>query len=331
LGISIRTYQRWKQGGTVKTDGRTCAQRPSPSNKLSPEEREQILCIANSTEYSSLPPSQIVPSLADKGIYVASESSFYRVLKQEGQQNHRGRSRKRTTRKPSTHKANGSNQVWTWDITYLPGPVKGIFFYLYMILDIFSRKIVAYEVYEQETSEKASELIRRAILSERICANPLILHSDNGSPMKAATFKATLESLGIMPSYSRPRVSNDNPYSESLFKTCKYRPEYPCKGFATLEEAREWALSFSNWYNYSHHHSGIGFVTPHERHSGKAEEIMVNRRKIYEEAKARNPQRWSGNTRNWTLPETVWLNPEKEIQVTADTRLDSVQEKRQVA
>jgi putative transposase len=172
-------------------------------------------------------------------------------------------------------------------------------------------------VYLEETSENSSELIKRAVITERICGNPLILHSDNGSPMKAATFKATLEQLGIMPSYSRPRVSNDNPYSEALFKTCKYRPEYPGKGFSTLGEAREWALSFVRWYNYSHHHSGIGFVTPHERHTGEALTIMKNRKEVYEAARSRNPQRWSGNTRNWRLPETVWLNPEKNAQKTA--------------
>ena len=217
--------------------------------------------------------------------------------------------------------------MWTWDITWIPGPVKGIFYYLYVMVDIYSRKIVAHEVYMEETSEDACELIKRAVLSERICANPLVLHSDNGSPMKAATFKATLENLGVLPSYSRPRVSNDNPYSESLFKTCKYRPEYPGRGFATLEKAREWALSFVRWYNYSHHHSGIGFVTPHERHNGEAEQIMKNRQKVYETAKHMNPQRWSGNTRNWSLPESVWLNPEKEVQETAITKLNSVQER----
>ena len=170
-----------------------------------------------------MPPSQIVPSLVDKGIYIASESSFYRILREDGQLKHRGKAKPRTIVKPEPYVATGPNQVWTWDITYLPTSVKGSFYYLYMIMDIFSRKIVGWEIYENQTDELASVVARKAYLSERIGGKDLVLHSDNGSPMKGATMLATLQNLGVAASFSRPSVSNDNPYSEALFRTLKYR------------------------------------------------------------------------------------------------------------
>lgn len=182
---------------------------------------------------------------------------------------------------------------------------------------MFSRLIVAYEVWETEKAEYAEHLIKKAVLAQGIQGRPLVLHSDNGSPMKAATFLATLEKLGAQSSFSRPRVSNDNPYSESLFKTMKYCPKYPSKGFLNLEEAREWVQRFVKWYNLTHLHSGINFITPYQRHYGLDKRIIENRIKVYEEAKIRHPERWSGDTRDWSLPEHVALNPIKEDEISA--------------
>jgi putative transposase len=307
----MRTYQRWTEEGAVKTDERPTAARPTPANKLSEQERKRLLEVANSPEFSSLPPSQIVPALADKGQYLASEATFYRVLKEADQLQHRGRSKARKPRPLSTHCATAPNQVWCWDITYCAGPIKGVYFYLYLMMDLFSRKIVGFEIHEEESADHAAKLIQKAVLSEGICGKPLVLHSDNGSPMKGATMLATLDRLGVTSSFSRPRVSNDNAFSESLFRTCKYRPDYPVKGFASLAEAREWVLKFSRWYNGEHKHSGLKFVTPNQRHTGNDKPVVEKRIKVYEQAKKRNPARWKGDIRNWVLPEEVWLNPEK--------------------
>ncbi|XOV87359.1 MAG: IS3 family transposase [Pseudomonadota bacterium] len=309
LGITIRTLQRWTATGEVKVDGRPTATRPAPAHKLSEAEREEILRVANSEAYQSLPPSQIVPALADQGRYLASESSFYRVLRDAEQQHARGRSQAPKRTAPTTHIATAPNQVWCWDITWLPGPAKGVFFYLYLIMDLFSRKIVGWEIHEQESAEDAASLVSRTHLREQVGANVLVLHSDNGSPMKGASLVVTLDRLGVASSYSRPRVSNDNAFAESLFRTCKYRPDYPYKGFASLTDARQWVLEFTHWYNYRHKHSGIKFITPSQRHDGEATAVMRQRKQVYEMARANNPARWSGQVRNWNLPMAVQLNP----------------------
>lgn len=224
---------------------------------------------------------------------------------------HRAKTKEPVKREAPTHIATAPNQVWTWDITWLNAMIKGSFFKLYLIVDMFSRMIVAYEVWETENAEYSKRLIRKASLSQGIAAKdkPLVLHSDNGSPMKAATFLATLEKLGVQSSFSRPRVSNDNPYSESLFKTMKYRPIYPNKGFKDLNEAREWVAEFVRWYNHQHLHSGIKFLSPYQRHYGLDIEIMKTRKETYLKAKAEHPERWSGDIRDWSLPEYVTLNP----------------------
>lgn len=200
-----------------------------------------------------------------------------------------------------------------WDITHLNGPIKGTHYYLYLISDLFSRKIVGWEVWEEESAEHASELIRRTTMLERIATRDgvLVLHSDNGSPMKGATMLETLYVLGIVPSNSRPRVSNDNPYAESIFKILKYRPNYQPKGFGSLTEARRWVQHFVNWYNTEHKHSRISYVSPVERHKGKDSEVLEKRKRVYEEAKAKHPERWTKDTRDWTFREKVYLNPEK--------------------
>ena len=181
-----------------------------------------------------------------------------------------------------------------------------------MIIDLFSRKIVGWEVWETEEAKFAEELIKKAIINEKIQGRPLVLHSDNGSPMKAATFQVLLEKLGVQSSYSRPRVSNDNPYSEAMFRTLKYRPEYPHRGFKTLEEARLWSAKFVHWYNFEHLHSGINFVTPDQCHTGVYIDVLKNRKEVYELAKQKHPDRWTRETRDWSAHESVALNPMKE-------------------
>jgi len=313
LGLTPRTYQRWTREGNVGQDGRPDALRPRPRHALSGSERQEVLDACNTEEFASLPPGQIVPKLADKGIYLASEATFYRVLRAAGQQNHRGRAKApRPPKPPSTHAAGGPNEVWCWDITWLPGPVRGMFFYLYLIMDLYSREIVGWEVHDGENSTYASELVERTVLAEGCIDQPIVLHGDNGSPLKAETVQVMLERLGVTPSYSRPRVSDDNAFVESLFRTCKYVPSFPRKGFATLTAAREWVTRFVSWYNHEHQHSGINFVTPHERHSGLDHAILAKRQNLYDNMKKEHPGRWSGDTRNWAPIGKVWLNPERE-------------------
>ena len=251
LGISDRTYRRWTSvKDSVREDARPVALHEAPANKLSAQERQDILDVCNEPEFAGLPPRQIVPILADRGVYIGSESTFYRVLHEAELQHHRGRSKAPQPRhKPTSHCATAPNQVGSWDVSYLPSPVRGQFYYLYLILDIFSRKITGWEVHECEFGDYAATLVHKAVLKEQCMQEPLVLHADNGAIQKGSTLRAKLEFLGVTSSFSRPRVSNDNPYSESLFRTCKYCPMYPADGFASLEAAREWMSTFVNWYN----------------------------------------------------------------------------------
>lgn len=264
--------------------------------------------IATSHEYMDLPPSQIVPTLADIGKYIASESTFYKILKEEKLLKYRGKSKVSTNNRPTPLVATGPNQIYSWDITYLRGPIRGQFFYLYMFMDIYSRKIVGYDIHESESMEYSAAIIDKICELEEIEKDQLILHSDNGGAMKGATMLATLQRLGVVPSFSRPRVSNDNPYSESLFKTLKYCPEYPSRPFRSIDEAKAWVDKFVFWYNYKHLHSSIKFVTPNDRHEGRDEEILRRRKIVYETAKLKNPSRWPRKTRNWKKIEKVYLN-----------------------
>ena len=318
IEINTRTLRRWKQQlleeRSLQDRRKASVVSVVPVNKLTDEERATIVKTCNLPQYKSLPPSQIVPMLADKGVYIASESSFYRVLREANQVNRRGRAKAPSNAvKPKGYKADGPNQVYSWDITYLASALKGNFYYLYLIEDIFSRKIIGWEIHTEERAAHASLLIRKACLTEGVQQKQLVLHSDNGSPMKGATMLATLQKLGVVPSFSRPSVSDDNPYSESLFRTLKYRPSFPIKPFESLASARKWVHGFVLWYNNEHRHSGIGFVTPNQRHQGRDREILEKRKAIYEAAKERNPQRWSGEIRDWNPIDEVWLNPPKEV------------------
>jgi putative transposase len=320
LEIDVRTLRRWQRQQQDEQHlvdrRREAAADRVPANKLSPEERERILAVCHDPAYQSLPPSQIVPRLADEGEYLASESTFYRVLREADQQHRRGRAQvPRQVLKPQGFKAEGPNHVYSWDITYLAAAIRGVFYRLYLVEDIFSRKIVGWEVHEDERADHASVLIRKTCLAEGICEDGLVLHSDNGGPMKGATMLATLQRLGIVPSFSRPSVSDDNPYSESLFRTLKYTPAYPSKPFASLTAAREWVHRFVQWYNEEHRHSSIRYVTPSQRHRGEDFAILAARKQLYEDAKQARPERWSGETRNWTPIDAVWLNPPQAVSV----------------
>jgi transposase InsO family protein len=314
MGIDVKTFKRWENDTEDKRSGPVT----TPANKLTQEEVDQVLKVCTKKEYMNLPPSQIVPSLADKGIYLASESSFYKILNQHNLLEHRGKSSPKSSHRPDALVATAPNQIWSWDITYLRSEIKGNFYYLYMFMDIFSRKIVGFNVHEAESMEYSSKLLDEICFKERIIKDQLILHSDNGGAMKGATMLATLQKLGITPSFSRPRVSDDNPFSESLFKTLKYCPKYPSKPFSSIENAIEWVSEFVDWYNNHHLHSGIKFVTPSSRHDGTDEEILKNRKEVYLSAKMKNPNRWSRGTRNWEKIKEVSLNhlqKEKELDI----------------
>lgn len=319
LGISARTLRRWRGARSLR-DGRAGAQRHCP-HALSEAEKAQILAVCNQPAYQSLAPFQIVPRLADEGLYIASESSFYRVLKEHDQLHRRGRAEPpRRVSKPRAWAASEPGRVWSWDITYLPSAVRGKFYRLYLAMDVYSRLIVGWEVHREELAIHAAELIDKACLRHHVLRDQLVLHADNGGPMKAATMLAKLQELGIVPSFSRPSVSNDNPYSESLFRTLKYLPAYPVKPFASLEEARQWVKRFVDWYNNEHRHSAIRFVTPQQRHDGADKAILAQRAALYEAAKRSRPARWQGRpVRNWAPVGTVWLNPDNEAEPASQT------------
>jgi transposase InsO family protein len=311
IGLSLRTVERWKHAD----DDRRSGPRRVPRNALTATERQRVVAVATSPEMRDLSPKQIVPRLADRGVYVASESTFYRVLRAEQLDERRGRMRAPCgATRPREHVATAPWQVASWDITFLRSHVRGAFFHLYMVEDVWSRKILAWDVHDVESMEHAAALVERLhreAASTGIDLRGWVLHADNGGPMKGSTMLATMQRLGVVPSFSRPSVSDDNPFSEALFRTLKYCPEYPRHGFATVDAARAWVAGFVTWYNHEHLHSGIGFVTPAARHAGDDVAQLAQRRRIYERARRRRPERWARGTRSWQRPATVYLNPEE--------------------
>lgn len=309
LEVSLRTVERWEKapdkGDQRRGPVRGCG------HALSEQEKQAIVKVTSCPEYRDQSPWQIVARLADAGQYLGSESSFYRVLKHNDLLSHRHDSKPRVHHRPKDLTARNPNQVWSWDITYLNSPIRGAYYYLYLVEDIFSRMIVGWTIEEVESADHGSRLIDRICQEQGIAKGQLTLHSDNGGPMTGATMVATLERLGVLPSLSRPSVSDDNPYSESLFKTLKYRPSYPDRAFSGIDEARAWVSRFVQWYNTEHLHSAIRFVTPGCRHLGLDPAILARRSVVYEKAKRRNPRRWSGQTRDWSPITEVFLNPKK--------------------
>ena len=311
MGLSPRAEQRWRlqqDGG----DDRRRGPKSEPPNKLSAKERRRVLKVANLPAYRDLPPAQIVARLADTGQYVASEATFHRVLKDARQNSHRSSARP-PRRRPLERCATGPLQQWAWDITYLKANVRGMYYRLYLVEDLWSRKIVGWAVECEENSLLAAALLQRTSDELGVDLSGLVLHSDNGGPMKGSTMVAKMQQLGVIPSFSRPAVSDDNPFPEALFRTLKYRPWYPSKPFASLEEARQWVAGFVHWYNHEHLHSGIGYVAPAQRHSGEDKAILDRRRRVYERARQRHPNRWSRHTRSWDAPQIVRLNSQPEI------------------
>ena len=313
VGLHVRTLERWRHANGQHGDRRAAGKRrvTSPPNKLSDAERAQALQVLNSEPFKDLPPSQIVPRLADKGRYVASESTLYRLLRQAGQLAHRRLERAAHQRhKPRALVATAPNQVYCWDITYLPTQVRGAYFYLYLFVDLFSRKVVGWQVFDCESAELASQLLMDICQRHAVVPDQLTVHSDNGAPMKSETMLATMQRLGVAASRSRPAVSNDNPFSEALFRTLKYRPELPVKPLQDLLQARRWAAELVHWYNHEHHHSAIRFVTPQQRHEQLDKAILNERAKVYAAARQAHPNRWSGKARNWAHITEVNLNPQ---------------------
>ena len=307
VGIAAGTLRRWRPGhGSVQSYKRPTADREPLANRLTENEQRCILETGNRREFANSPPSQIVPILADRSQYIGSEATIYRVLKREGQLSHRGREKKRQPKKPPlTQLTDAINQM------------KSQFFYLYMVEDLFSRFGVHWEVFEEENSEHTCKVIEQSMWREKCLLTPPVLHRDNGSVLKSQTVMQKLHDLGISSSHFRPRVSNDNAFVESLFRTLKYCPSWPSQGFENLQAAREWANAFMSWYNEEHRHSALKFVTPAQRHNGEDIKLLEERKALYERAKAAHPERWSGNTRDWSRKNTMSLNPEKKVESVA--------------
>jgi putative transposase len=318
VGLSARTIQRWKRHPDV--DDRRCGPRHRSGNALSAREETQVLAVMTSADYGHLSPKQLVPRLADEGRYLASESTMYRLKRRLGFETHRPPMlRTQVTRATTVHRAVRSNQVWSWDITYLPTVIRGRFLRLYLVIDVWSRRIMGWDVHDDESAERAATLIQRICADSGVDPTGLVLHSDNGKPMRGNTMIATLRWLGIVPSFSRPHVCNDNPYSEALFRTLKHTPAYPRLPFASSDAARQWVTRFVSWYNTEHRHSAIRYVTPDQRHAGADIAILARRRMLYERARQLTPGRWSGNIRNWVRVATVVLNPEPTVEEISAT------------
>jgi len=310
LGISARTVERWR--ADPEASDRRCGPQRRPSNALSPAEEAQIVTVLMSSRYAGLSPKQLVPQLADEGLYLGSESTMYRVQRRHGL-----RLKKPTTpqthiaRASTVHQATGPNQVWSWDITWLPTTVRGSYLYLYLIMDVWSRRIVGWRIAQRESADIAAALITQSCSEAKVDPRGLVLHSDNGTPMRGSTMISTLQWLGVIPSFSRPHVSDDNPYSEALFRTLKHTPAYPRLPFADLASATRWVARFVEWYNGTHRHSAIRYVTPDQRHHGRERAVLASRHELYERVRRANPERWSGSTRNWLPIGLVVLNPER--------------------
>ena len=315
VGISLRTLQRWKREGLAD---RRKGSKKTVVRKLSPESREQILHVCNEPRFRDLTPHEIVPQLAQEGRYLASERTMYRVLKEHNQVHHRSESRVRQRRsKPPERKARGSDQVYTWDITWMQSRVRGLFYYAYVITDIFDKSIVGWAVHEQESESHSRALFARVLKGRPIRLKAV--HADNGHPMKGIMLMAFLQSLKVSVSHSRPRTSNDNPFIESLFKTLKYHVTYPA-AFASVDDARRWMGDFVHWYNTQHMHSSIGYVTPHQMRTGQAQEIFRKRNRTIKLAKKQHPERWGSRpTRKWSAIREVVLNPDKKLKPKPST------------
>ena len=312
IGICLRTLKRWRKGcmGDFRGHDRRKGSHRLLTHKLSEEERQRILLTCNQPQYAALPPGQIVPALADQGLYIGSESSFYRVLHQAGQCHRRGRARlPQESRSVPRLRADRPNAVWSWDITKLKGPAKWTCFHLYVILDIFSRYVVGWLIAPRESAELAQQLIADTVARHDVMPGELTLHADRGTSMRSKPVASLLVDLDVAKSHSRPYTSDDNPYSESQFKTMKYRPDFP-ERFGSIEDARSHCQTFFAWYNAQHCHSGIGHMTPHSVHYGQAQAMREVRQATLNAAFAATPNRFKGiRPCLKPMPTATWINP----------------------
>jgi putative transposase len=265
--------------------------------------------VLNSERFQDLAPREVYATLLDEGQYLCHWRTMYRILAEHDEV----RERRNQLSHPSYQKpellATGPNQVWSWDITKLLGPVKWTYYYLYVVLDIFSRYVVGWLIAEQESASLARELVGQTCVKQGIQPEQLTLHADRGSPMIAKSLALLLADLGVTKNHSRPQVSDDNPYSESQFKTMKYRPDYP-ERFGSMLAARSWARSFFGWYNQEHHHSALGLMTPADVHLGRAAQIRQQRQQVLQLAYEQHPERFvQGLPQPPALPDAVWINP----------------------
>jgi len=306
FGLARSNYYRWRKSPQGASDETV---RPIPSWSLSQEEQQKVLETLHTDRFIDQSPREVYATLLDEGLYLCSVRSMYRILNQHGEV----RERRDQLRHPDYKKpellATGSNQVWSWDITKLLGPAKWTYFYLYVLLDIFSRYVVGWMVAPQESASLAKKLIEESCVKQSIGSGQLVIHSDRGPSMRSKPVALLLADLGVTKSHSRPHVSNDNPFSESQFKTMKYRPEFP-ERFGSLEDARTFCRDFFSWYNTQHYHSGIGLLTPEQVHDGLAQQIVKERQEVLKKAYDKNPDRFKrGVPTPLTLPQAVWINP----------------------
>lgn len=293
--------------------------RPAPQPRaLSGAERERVLEVCHSERFVDAAPGEIVATLLDEGTYLGSERTFYRVLDASGEV----RERRNVAIHPPYAKpellAEGPNQVWSWDITDLRGPVKWSRFKLYKILDIYSRYVVGWMVAHHESKVLAERLIATAIASQGITSGQLTIHADNGSAMRSHPVAFLLAELGVTKSHSRPHTSNDNPFSEAAFKTMKYRPEFPAR-FGSMQDALGFCRSFFEWYNTAHRHSGIAMMTPQMVHYGRAAEVRERRAKVLAEAFNAHPERFvRGMPDAKAVPDAVWINPPAQLSLSEE-------------
>jgi len=285
------------------------APRPAPPRALSAAEKAAVREELNSERFQDQAAREVYATLLDEERYLCSISTMYRILAEHAEvRERRNQLRHPTYQKPELL-ATGPNQVWSWDITKLRGPSKGIYYYLYVLIDIYSRYVVGWLIAEVESAELAEQLIAETCAKQDVQRAQLTLHADNGSPMIAKSVASLLADLGVAKSHSRPHVSNDNPYSEAQFKTLKYRPDYPDR-FASVADARQWARRFFAWYNDEHHHTGLGLLTPAVVHTGQAETVRQKRQAVLDQAYRAHPERFvRGQPQPAELPAAVWINP----------------------
>ena len=318
LGISRASYYRRRSAGAAPEQPSPV--RPSPTRALSSEEKREVLDLMHSQRFMDQAPREIYATLLDEGRYLCSVRTMYRILEQEGEV----KERRNQLRHPSYQKpellATAPNQVWSWDITKLLGPAKWSYYYLYVILDIFSRYVVGWMLAGRESAALAERLIAETCLKQAIQPNQLCIHADRGSSMTSKPVAFLLADLGITKTHSRPHTSDDNPFSEAQFKTLKYRPDFPQR-FGSIEDARSFCQSFFHWYNQEHHHSGISLLTPHMVHYGQAQQVLDARLKVLSTAYQAHPERFvKGFPAVMVLPQAAWINPPASTGNTSETR-----------